>query len=168
MITKKDDLLSQRTIIIIQQMEENPQELSLDKEDVNTFFEKIKNGDFLNWFTQTGVNMCFPFEALMYALDKTIQLNNFPDFIFFKELYNCSAKRGMNPNQFGIVDLLKDYIIFNTVRLGVPGFKEENDINSLRSFKMISSKIRKFIEEESEYHIFRIAVTRYQNNYYNI
>ncbi|KAK8866532.1 hypothetical protein M9Y10_009496 [Tritrichomonas musculus] len=158
MIAKKDDLLSQRTIIIIQQMEKNPQELSLDKAAANTFFEKITNGDFLNWFAQTGVNICFPFEALMYALDKTISISNFPDCIFFKELYNCAAKRGINPNQFGILDLLKDYIIFITVRLGVPEFEEVNDINGLRSFKMISSKIRKFIEEESEYHIFRIAV----------
>ena len=90
MNTKQDDLLSQRTKIILQQMNSNPQGLNLEKSTVNSFFEIIKKGEFLDWFAKTGADLCFPFEALMYALENTHHFLKFQntlnsDCIFLKE-----------------------------------------------------------------------------------
>lgn len=57
----------------------------------------------MSWFTETGVNGDFPYELFMFGLEKSEEFTNLKstinsDYIFFRELYNCTVKRNIDSN----------------------------------------------------------------------
>lgn len=103
----------------------------------------------MSWFAEIGADSNFPYELLMVGLEKSKEFTNLKstinsDYIFFRELYNCTAKRNINSNI--ILRLFKDYIIYLNTRIGIEGFDEKKDVSGLRSYKIIPGKIRKFME----------------------
>ena len=80
------------------------------------------------WFAETGADSDFPYELLIFGLEKSkkfIKLKSTinSDYIFFRELYNCTVKRNIDSNI--ILGLFKDYIIYLSTRIGIEGFDEK-------------------------------------------
>ena len=67
------------------------------------FFNIIKKGEFLPWFAETGRDSDFPYELLMFGLERSEEFTKLKstinsDYIFFRELYNCTVKRNIDSN----------------------------------------------------------------------
>ena len=80
------------------------------------------------WFAETGRDSDFPYELLMFGLERSEEFTKLKstinsDYIFFRELYNCTVKRNIDSNISR--GLFKDYIIYLSTRIGIEGFDEK-------------------------------------------